>query len=411
MRFLLVSEVPLVRELGAGRVQLETAEELRRQGHEVTTFGPEDAFHRPRRRRSHHIRPFEFAHRARAFVREQAAEFDVIDALQGTLPFSKQDLRFDGLLVSRSVGLNPIYFEYLKLERKRWPELLPGSRPSQMLHRWYQRRVLQACLRSYRVSDVVRVLNDDERVYVDEVLGLGSKVVQLAEGLPDDHVHDLRVAACPAQERLQNREIVALGSWCLRKGRADWNEIVRKTRAAVPGARFSFLGTGVPEQDVLRDFEPEQRGAVTVKPQFDSDDLPQLLARATAGALPTYAEGYPLAIVEQCAAGVPAVAYATSGPGSVLRSHPELLVACGDAEEFAARLVRLLSLTTDAYATLSKSCAEIGDRHRLSVSVGELCEIYEHRLGEDSGRSAAPTARRSVSSEAAVDPAEHSVAG
>ena len=40
MRVLLISDVPLMRELGGGRVQLETAEELRRLGHSVETFDP-----------------------------------------------------------------------------------------------------------------------------------------------------------------------------------------------------------------------------------------------------------------------------------------------------------------------------------------------------------------------------------
>ena len=40
MRILLVSDVPLMRELGGGRVQLETAEELRRLGHSVQHSTP-----------------------------------------------------------------------------------------------------------------------------------------------------------------------------------------------------------------------------------------------------------------------------------------------------------------------------------------------------------------------------------
>ena len=45
-----------------------------------------------------------------------AGDFDVIDALQACAPFTKEDLGFDGLLVTRSTGLHPLYDAYTTYE-------------------------------------------------------------------------------------------------------------------------------------------------------------------------------------------------------------------------------------------------------------------------------------------------------
>src|SRR5688500_5959163 len=117
LRILMVSNVPWRRELGAARGQVDLAEELRRLGHLVEKFDYEDAFGGERPKRRHRLFPMRFARRARRYVRERADEFDVIEALPEDLPFARRDLRFHGLLVARSMGLHPLYEEYIRYER------------------------------------------------------------------------------------------------------------------------------------------------------------------------------------------------------------------------------------------------------------------------------------------------------
>jgi hypothetical protein len=47
--------------------------------------------------------------------------FDIVDAHQGDLPYSKQALNFKGLLVTRSVGLYTFYEEFARQERQQYP--------------------------------------------------------------------------------------------------------------------------------------------------------------------------------------------------------------------------------------------------------------------------------------------------
>src|SRR5947209_17738731 len=102
LRILMVCHMPWSRNLGGARVQVELADEFRALGHQVEKFSYEDAFPKGRSRLGDLLDPRAFPRRARAFVQNRRADFDVIDAHQGNLPYSKPDLGFSGLLVVRS---------------------------------------------------------------------------------------------------------------------------------------------------------------------------------------------------------------------------------------------------------------------------------------------------------------------
>ena len=101
---------------------MEVAEQWRRAGHTVETYSATDAF--PGKRAAPALaalRQLTFGYKAAAFIRTNAARFDVIDALIGSLHGSKQTLRLKGLLVARSVGLYLLYERFEHEARQRWP--------------------------------------------------------------------------------------------------------------------------------------------------------------------------------------------------------------------------------------------------------------------------------------------------
>jgi glycosyltransferase involved in cell wall biosynthesis len=375
IRVLLISDVPMVPELGGGRVQLEAAEALSQLGHDVTTYDPRDAFGRAPH--LHRFRPLLFARRARDFARARASRFDVIDALQGCLPHSKREILFDGLLVVRSTGLRPFYREYIDYERERWPERVPGYRLTAGVHHWNRARVDHAVWHSYEVSDVIRVLNADERGFFESHSSLLDRVVELPEGLPDRHIDALLATGADPDRRLARREVVAVGAWSLRKGAADWPAIIRLTHARVPEARFRFLGTGVSAEGIRRHLDPGVD--VEIVEHYRSTELPQLLATATVGALPSYIEGFPLGVLEQLAAGIPSIAYDVPGPRTTLKFEPSLLLRRGDVAAFAERLATILLMRANEYATLAQRCAAAVHEYRLSTLAPQLARMYEER--------------------------------
>ena len=75
-------------------------------------------------------------------------------------------------------------------------------------------------------------------------------------------------------------------------------------------------------------------------PRFEPDTLGTWLADCAIGIFPSYAEGFPLAVLEMLAAGVPVVAY--DAPGAPELLSPEPLVPPGDTRAMSRAVVRML---------------------------------------------------------------------
>jgi len=383
LRILVLSHVPLVRELGEGRVCVELTEEFRKLGHMVETFDCRDAFPGDRPARWHRLFPLRFRAKARDFLRREGGRFDIIDALHGVGPLPKREVGFEGLLVARSAGLYAFYQQNLDYQRITWPDRLPGTRAGQLVARWTQHRAAMACKESLRNADLINVSNEDELMYVTEELGLGHKSVFLPLGVSPEHASALADTAANASERLERKEVVFVGAWSLRKGAADWGAIVRLTRSMVPGVRFRFLGTGVDETSVLADLRLPRDEGLTVVPHYAAPQLPSLLSRSAVGALPSYIEGWPLGVLEQLAAGIPTVAYDVPGPRSMLKdSDYELLCPAGDVERFSRLLARNLTLSTPEYGVLAAQCRAIASKFLWPEIAKATVDRYSRAIRE-----------------------------
>lgn len=383
LRILVLSHVPIVRELGEGRVCVELTEEFRKLGHTVETFDCRDAFPGERPARWHRLFPLRFRSKARDFLRREGGRFDIVDALHGVGPLPKREVSFEGLLVARSAGLYAFYQQNLRYQRLTWPDRLPGTRAGQLVARWTQDRAAIACKESLRNADLINVSNEDELLYVTEELGLGHKCAFFPLGVSAAHASALADAAANAWERLQRKEVVFVGAWSLRKGAADWGAIVRLTRSMVPGVRFTFLGTGMDETSVLGDLRLPRDDRLTVVPHYAAPQLPALLSRAAVGALPSYIEGWPLGVLEQLAAGIPTVAYDVPGPRSMLRLlGRELLCPAGDVERFSRLLAQNLILSPPEYAVLAARCRAIASKFLWPEIARATVDRYSQAIRE-----------------------------
>ena len=401
LRILMVIHTHWSRDLGAPRVQLELAEELRALGHQVDKFSYEDAFPRlaaPRGRagafanrlRAYLASNLSFAERAAAYVRGQAGRFDVIDAHQTDLPVAKRHLGFSGLLVARSVGLIPTYHDFERFAAARWPE--PASvRPlARRLLTWPgRRRRLRDVVRSFQHADLINVSNGDDLRTVAETMGFSSKVVMLPFGLSEARRAAFLGQQASTQDRLAARTVAFIGAWNSRKGAKDWPHIAERVLARLPETRFLMLGTGHAADYVLRDFPPALRSAVEVVPGYRSDELPGLLAPVTVGAFPGYLEGFGFAVLEKLAAGLPTAAYDAPGAREMMRrlSSPST-VPPGDVAGFAELLINLLTLPAGSYAERAadstRVAAQFSWREIARATAAAYREAWERLKARDS---------------------------
>lgn len=377
LRVLMVMHVPAALELGAARVQLELAEVLRARGCEVRILDRDEILGGRNMGRLGHS-PQAITAAACRRVRAMAGEFDVIDAHQGNLPLPKRRLGFDGLMVTRSVGLAPMYAEFQREAQRRWPTATKGHPLARPLRRWRKWRSLRQVSSTFRLCDLIIVPNGDEQSYVADRLGLGGKTAVLPLGISEARLAVL--GAVRADRTGEAARIVFIGDWNARKGSHDLPQILAGVRRSVPASSFEFLGTHAAREEVAAALGPAGAG-VKVIPAFRSEELPDLLEGARVGALPSYIEGLGLGVLEKLAAGIPSVCYDVPGPRETVgRVDRRLLVPAGDTAAFASRLSEILALEQPAYEQLSRRCREIA-REFSWQSIGEqTLGVYREKL-------------------------------
>ena len=196
------------------------------------------------------LRQLLFLGKAAAFVKEHGHRFDVIDALIGTLPYSREELGFKGVIVARSVGLYLFYDRFERTQRARTPK---GKFAGRLLYGFARRRLLRASARAVRRADLVNLPNEAEAECLRAEIGSGVRVIVQPYGLTSARRQALAAAADAPELRLAQQRICFLGMWSPRKGAQDWAEIIGHVRRIQPAAQFRFLGTMVEAAAIRRD--------------------------------------------------------------------------------------------------------------------------------------------------------------
>lgn len=389
IRVLMVLPMPWDLRLGGPKPQMMIAEELRRLGHTVEKFDCHDAFPEHQAWSPLLLRIFgsflpDFSQRVKAFIKNHGHRFDVIDVQHGSLPFSKQQLGFTGLVVARSVGLYAFHEEFKQLALRKWPRKGLGRIPGvvlRYLRKPQKRRSIARFVATLSHADCIMVPNQDEWDYVNSVLNLGSKCVSIPYGLTKSQFSTFASAAVNHKDRLARKTVVFIGSWGPGKGSKDWPEIIRCLQKNVPEVRFLFLGTSsysaASQEAIIKDLNLPNPDCISIIPRFTDDEFPHLLSQATVGAFPSYIEGFPIAVLEQLAAGLPVVAYDIPGSREMLRHlKGDFLFQPGNSQDFSQKLTELLNMDDSVYLRLSQQCIAIAKDFDWQKITAETLETY-----------------------------------
>lgn len=396
LRILIVLDLPWDVRLGACRVWMELAEQWRALGHSVEQFSFSEAFPGVRATGySFSLQRIAFMRKAAGFVRANGHRFDIIDALIGTLPFSREELGFGGAIVARSVGLYRFYGRFEESVWRRWPRLPRGSLAGRLFYWFVRRRLWRASETAVRKADLVNVPNAEEAACLREESGVANAIIVQPYGLTQQSRRALEKAAANPSDRLAQKRICFIGMWSARKGAHDWEKIIERVRARVPAAQFRFLGTMTESGAVRSDLGPGAAEGVELITDYKPDELPALLSDCTVGAFPSYVEGFGLAVLEQLAAGLPTVSYNIAGPRDLLEQRlPQLLVPSGDIERFAAALCDILLASAPVYAQLSRESAEATTRFSWSEIARDTLRAYETLLADGCHETKSATSAR-----------------
>jgi glycosyltransferase involved in cell wall biosynthesis len=177
---------------------------------------------------------------------------------------------------------------------------------------------------TYRLAKAVCVLNPAELAHYSRLF---SNVVLLPNPvLPP-------VAPAPLKKE---KLIVAVGHLIDRKNFRD--AVIAMGRAGLDeGWLLVIVGAG-PEKDALEALVRELGLGGRVHFEAPTENIEQWYARASIMLVTSKIEVFSLVLAESMLLGTVPLAYAVDGPAFLLKDHPDLLVAPGDAEALARRL-------------------------------------------------------------------------
>jgi glycosyltransferase involved in cell wall biosynthesis len=361
---------------------MELAKQWTKAGHTVEKFCLGDAFRNPKDLRGlSWLRLIWFPRRAARYIREHGHRFDIVDALTGTLPLSKERLGFHGLVVSRSVGLYRSYEEFTRSIKRRWSDQPRGKFLGQIFYSFISWKLARFSDRSVRCCDLINVPNEEERSSLENSRTTNKPIIVQPYGLDETDRAAFAAASQLSAVRLENTEIVFIGMWSLRKGSRDWADLIRRVRSALPEAKFTFLGTMTDDDTLFKDLQVSAHDNIRHVSSYHPSELPGLLASGTVGIFPSYIEGFGLAVLEQLAAGIPTVAYDVPGPRQILApQRAEFLVPSGSITAIADRAVEILRMNESSYAALSDASRRIAEAFRWEKIAADTIDDYATAL-------------------------------
>lgn len=191
-----------------------------------------------------------------------------------------------------------------------------------------------------------------------------------------------------AHLRGEEPRIVMVGRLQRFKGAFDVVEAAALVRRRRPDARFLMIGPDSPIEPGLRG---ELEGAITdaglqdsvcLAGRLSAADLAATVRGATLLVHPAHREPFGLAVVEALALGTPVIAYATTGPSSLLRDGGGFLVPVGNADALATAILNVLD-DVDTLTTLQALAPAVAQRFELSENIERYRAVLNRAVEEE----------------------------
>jgi glycosyltransferase involved in cell wall biosynthesis len=227
--------------------------------------------------------------------------------------------------------------------------------------RWFIRRV-------FARSALVLALTEDWRTRLSRMCP-EARIEVLPNGVPLPALAE-RASGHPPR-------VLFLGVLHPQKGTFDLVRAFARIAPTFPEWKLVCAGSGAIEETQALAAELGIADRVECTGWLDLTAKQKVLAEATVFALPSYAEGLPMALLEGMSWGLPAIATPVGGiPGTIRPPHNGLLVPPGDVDALAGALSQLMGSRERRDALGTAARATIEREFSLDASIEQLLRIY-----------------------------------
>ena len=176
---------------------------------------------------------------------------------------------------------------------------------------------------------------------------------------------------------------VTVGALGRRKGHFDLLEVARVLCPKLHALRFVFVGGGETEalDGLIGRYGLSEK--VRLAGPIDDAEMRSILHTSDIFALPSYAEGQPIAILEAMAAGLPIVATRVGSVGEVIAADCGRVVEPGDLAGLTEGIRELATSATLRRAMGAHSMEEAQLKYSVERTMREIGDVYTHLLKEE----------------------------
>lgn len=179
-------------------------------------------------------------------------------------------------------------------------------------------------------------------------------------------------------DRAPGRRVLFIGRLAAAKGVPVLLEAFAQTHARFPDTTLTLIGDGSARATLeARAAELGLSDAVCFTGYLSQAEVAAELSRADLFALPSFAEGVPVVLMEAMATGLPVLTTRIAGvPELVEDGVSGLIVAPGDVEGFAGAMIRLLSNPQQSAAMGQSGRAKVTSQFNVSQEAERLAGLF-----------------------------------
>ncbi|MDN3688874.1 glycosyltransferase family 4 protein [Cyclobacterium jeungdonense] len=377
LKILFIAQFYLKKELGGPKVVIELAEAINEIGHKADVVGIQEV---EDYLKNNNLNLKEtYALNIKTYLESKIYDYDVVDVDANNLyEYKKETKEKKPLIVARSVLFIP------HLNDIKWPYKintlgLIKAYIKKFLYGDLQKKSIDNFYKSLNVADLINVSNYKDGELLISKNYSKERIIILPYGISDTKRFFLNQSSLVPKHR---NKILFLGTFDYRKGCLDIPQIFSEIKKKIPNADLTLMGTkGLYQEDeVLKFFPKSVKKFITIIPEFEESELPELLKDFRIAIFPSYLEGCPFSILELIAAGIPVIAYNSPGSSTILPN--EFLVTPGDWKQIANKV--------SFYLKDSKSCeaakAKLIERSKIfnwSIIATDTVNAYLKELNKD----------------------------